>query len=250
MFHKVREIVRADGISGLARRSIVSAYRRAVCPCLPSEPIHFAGIPTCYDRKRSDLWFPTSWLGKSPADQPDYEAILVAGLNETVRPGDTVVIVGGGAGVTSVFAALRTGPSGAVDCFEGSKRHVSCVKETAARNSVTNVRVHHAIVAKSIVVYGTGSDLGPVLPAAQLPPCDVLELDCEGAEAEIVSELTIRPRVILVETHGKYGAPTDLIASLLEKRGYIVSHRGVMYYDDDVQVLLGVRKEPEAQDGS
>jgi hypothetical protein len=52
-------------------------------------------------------------------------------------------------------------------------------------------------------------------------------LDCEGAEVEVLRELTIQPRVILVETHGMYGAPTDLVASLLEKRGYIVSHRGV-----------------------
>jgi hypothetical protein len=59
---------------------------------------------------------------------------------------------------------------------------------------------------------------------------------------EILRELTIQPRVILVETHGPHGAPTDLVASLLRKRGYIVSHRGA---DDDycmkkdIQVLLG-----------
>ena len=37
----------------------------------------------------------------------------------------------------------------------------------------------------------------------------MLELDCEGAEVEILRELTIQPRVILVETHVLYGAPTD-----------------------------------------
>jgi hypothetical protein len=35
---------------------------------------------------------------------------------------------------------------------------------------------------------------------------------------DILRELTIQPRVILVETHGVYGAPTDLVASLLWKR--------------------------------
>jgi hypothetical protein len=71
-------------------------------------------------------------------------------------------------------------------------------------------------------------------------------MDCEGAEVEILRELTIEPRVILVETHGVLGAPTDVVASLLEKRGYVVSLRGPAdprYADlctkDDVQVLLG-----------
>jgi hypothetical protein len=74
----------------------------------------------------------------------------------------------------------------------------------------------------------------------------VLELDCEGSEVEILRELTVQPRMILVETHGIYDAPTDLVASLLEKRGYIVSHRGLAEHSDlcakrDIRVLLGKR---------
>ena len=214
----------------------------------PREPVHYAGIPICYDRKWGDRMVPTSWVpDEALADQPDYEATLVAGLSETIRPGDSVVIVGGGLGVTAVVAALRTGPSGTVQCFEGSKQHVRLVQQTAARNRVTNISVHHAVVAKSIAVYGSGSDVGAVLPPSQLPPCNVLELDCEGAEVEILRELTIQPRVILVETHGLYGAPTDLVASLLEKRGYIVSDRGVAEprmadhcTKHDIRVLLGI----------
>jgi hypothetical protein len=73
-------------------------------------------------------------------------------------------------------------------------------------------------------------------------------LDCEGAEVEILRELIIRPRVILVETHGLFGAPTDLVASLLETRGYVVSDRGVaeprlagFCTVNDIRVLLGIR---------
>jgi hypothetical protein len=72
-------------------------------------------------------------------------------------------------------------------------------------------------------------------------------LDCEGAEVEILRELVIQPRAILVETHGLNGAPTDLVASLLEKRGYVVSHRAVAeprLADHctryDIRVLLGI----------
>jgi hypothetical protein len=249
MFHKVRDIVRAHGMSGLAWQSMAFAYRRGVRPCIPfGEAIHYAGIPICHDRKWGDRIVPTSWVPvEAVADQPDYEAKLVAGLSETIRSGDSVVVVGGGLGVTAVVAALRTGPSGTVQCFEASKKYVGLAQQTAARNRVTNVSVHHAIVAKSIRVYGSGNDLGIILPPSQLPPCNVLELDCEGAEVDILREMTIQPRVIVVETHGLYGAPTDLVASLLEKRGYVVSDLGVAEPSDsegcievDLRVLLGI----------
>jgi hypothetical protein len=169
-------------------------------------------------------------------------------LNETVRPGDSVVIVGAGLGVTAVVAALRAGPSGKVQCFEGSKQYVSYAQQTAARNKVTNIRVHHAVVTKSIFVYGDGSDVGAAMSPAQLPSCNVLQLDCEGAEVEILRKLTTQPRIILVETHGLLGAPTDLVASLLKKRGYVVSDRGVAEprlgdygAKSDNRVLLGTR---------
>jgi hypothetical protein len=90
-------------------------------------------------------------------------------------------------------AALSTGRSGKVECFEGSKQHVRFVQKTAARNNVSNMSVHHAVIAKSIAVYGSGSDVGPLMPASQLPPCNVLELDCQGAEVEILRELVIQP---------------------------------------------------------
>jgi hypothetical protein len=92
--------------------------------------------------------------------------------------------------------------------------------------------------------------MGAVLAPSELPPCNVLELDCEGAEVEILRELTIQPRVILVETHGLFGAPTDLVASLLKKRGYIVSDRGLAEpregdycTKNDIRVLLGIEEQ-------
>ena len=85
-------------------------------------PVRYAGIPTCFDKKWSDRLVPASWLHNDMKDEPGYEAALVAALNESVRPGDRVVVVGGGLGVTSVVAALRAGSSGNIQCFEGSKQ--------------------------------------------------------------------------------------------------------------------------------
>ena len=249
MFHKVRDIIRTDGLSSLAFRSIAFAYRRIVRPCIPfGKPIYYAGIPICHDRKWGDSMVPASWIPSGAiSDEPAYEAGLLAGLAKTVRSGDKVVIVGGGLGVTAVAAALRTGPAGNVVCFEGSQQHVRFIQRTAARNGVSNIVVHHAVVEKAVDVYGSGGDVGGVFPSSQLPECNVLEMDCEGAEVEILRELTISPRVILVETHGLYGAPTRLIASLLENRGYVVSDLGLAVHDDhcrknDIRVLLGIQQ--------
>jgi hypothetical protein len=140
--------------SKVIEHRIAFAYRRGVRPWLPGETVRCAGIPICYDRRRGDSMVPASWTDQSEqlTDQPDYEATLIAGLNETIRPGDSVVVVGGGFGVTAVIAALRTGPSGMVQCFEGSRKHVSFVQQTATRNGVTNLTVRHAVVAKAIGV--------------------------------------------------------------------------------------------------
>ena len=230
MFHKARDIVRAQGVSGLARQSIAYAYRRGVRPCSPNgAPVRYAGIPTCFDRKWSDRLVPASWLPNDMKDEPGYEAALVAALNETVRPGDNVIVVGAGPRSNGSRCRIRRWLLGNIQCFEGSEQYVRLAQQTAARNEITNINVHHAVVAKLIATFGGGvaSDLGPVLPPSQLPTCNVLQMDCEGAEVEILREMTIQPRIIVVETHGLYGAPTDLVASLLEKRGYVVSDRGL-----------------------
>ena len=117
MLKNIRYIVQTSGVSGLARRSIASAkrriafaYRRGVRPLLtPLEPVRYAGIPICYDRRWGDSLVPASWTDPMDqlTDQPLHEATLIAGLNETIRPGDSVVVVGGGLGVTAVIAALH-----------------------------------------------------------------------------------------------------------------------------------------------
>ena len=236
-----------------ATRTLIDKYRvpyqENIRPHIPArEPVRLAGIAICHDIKWGDSFVPRSWIPSFESHSPGYEFTLVQGLREIIKTGDRIVIVGGGLGVTATVAALCVGPSGSVECFEASEQHVGFARQTAARNNVNNVTVRHAVIAKSIAVYGSGSDLGTILPPSQLPPCDVLELDCEGAEVDIVRELVIQPRPILVETHGLYGAPTDLVASLLRERGYLVSHRGVAdpeFYDgckkSDVEVLLGMK---------
>src|SRR5262245_56512502 len=127
MLSKVRDIIQAHGVSGFASKTIAYAYREGVRPFIPTrESVRYAGIRICHDVKWGDRMVPKSWIpGDALAgNQPDYEGPLVAGLKETIKSGDKVVIVGGGVGVTATIAALCTGLSGSVEYFEGGETMV------------------------------------------------------------------------------------------------------------------------------
>ena len=252
---KALRVLREDGMRSLMSRGFGLAYRGWVRPLLPiTRPARLGGVLTCYGLTFADRYVPPAWLPwwmTDPTGNSSYEAALVCGLNVHVHSGDQVVVVGGGIGVTAVNAALRAGSSGHVICFEGSLENCTLVRRTAALNGIDNLTVHHAVVSQSIAVYGATVQSGETLPADQLPPCDVLELDCEGAEMQILREMTIRPRVLLVETHGVYSSPTSEVASAMMACGYVVSDLGWAEPSqvdtcmrDDIRVLLGLYSDP------
>lgn len=181
-------------------------------------------------------------------DMPSYEAGLIDGLNRNAKTGDRIVIVGAGIGITVAVALKKVGSTGSVKCIEGSSDCLGQTKQTLSLNNLTGqAQLFHAIVGEDISVYKS-KDVAEVLPASDLPDCDLLELDCEGAEVKILREMTIRPKTILVETHGTHGAPTNVVWSLLEDLGYTVQHLGVAepYLEDycnerDIMVLEGLR---------
>lgn len=179
---------------------------------------------------------------------PTYEAALISGLERRVSRGNKVVIVGAGIGITAAVSAKIVGETGEVICIDGSTQCLENTRETLALNELSgNVKLVHAIVGENISVYKSKTE-AQVMPASDLQECDVLELDCEGAELKILSEMTLRPKTILVETHGSHGAPTHASRDLLEGMGYNVENLGVAepYLKDyctekDIYVLMGSR---------
>lgn len=171
---------------------------------------------------------------------PDYESALITGIRENVQSGDEVVVVGGGYGVSSVIVAKNVG-SGSVLCFEGAAAHIEIIEETLDINDASDsVTVRHAIVGENPELYQSANG-AETLAVSELPECDVLVLDCEGTEREILTNLQIRPRSIVVETHGQFGSPTALIEDLLVDENYSIQSEE--WLDNEMAVLTARREE-------
>jgi hypothetical protein len=153
-------------------------------------------------------------------DDPEYEDAELAAIRSTARPGDTVVVVGAGFGITSTVAADAVGDEGRVVAYEASSEMVSHTRRTARHNGVSDrVDVRHAVVARCESARGE-TDSAPRVDPRDLPDCEYLEVDCEGAERQILAEASIEPRVISVETHEQYGVEHREIVELLTAKGY------------------------------
>lgn len=194
-------------------------------PFFRTQPVYYAGMPVALDRKWWYKLLPKK--RRNYKDLPTYEAALICGLTKSAKAGSHIVVVGGGVGVTIAIAAKLVGSTGSVICYEGSSQCIDQASETLARNNLTgSVKLVFAIVGEDISVYKSTQPAN-ILPADKLPPCDILELDCEGAEIKILTEISIRPKTILVETHGCHGATTQAVKELLAGLGYKVENLGV-----------------------
>jgi hypothetical protein len=179
---------------------------------------------------------------------PDYEAALVDGIRTCVRRGDEVVVVGGGYGVSSVVAARRAGPDGSVTTYEGAAEHVDLVAETCSLNGVADrVTVEHAAVGSDPNLYTDAGSARPVRPV-DLRACDVLVLDCEGAETEILADVRPLPRSVVVETHGQFDAPPATVRAALTDRGLTVDSETTM--DATLGMSVFVARNRDGDGGS
>lgn len=208
--------------------------------------LRFGGVLVDIEVKALDFLFPRF---RNKRDIEGYEEVLATMLRRTVRPGDTVVVVGGGWGVTACVAAKAVGASGKVICYEGNLRNAERTRRAAELNEVGDrLEVVQAIVARDVGIYEGQKAVRVVDPEA-LPSCRVLQLDCEGAEIEIFDRMQIQPEIVLVETHGFLGTPSDKVTASLEQKGYEVRNMGVaeprvadFCIENDIFCLLGLRK--------
>lgn len=214
MLNKAVKIWRKDGLGTLIRKSIQFGYDSWIRPFLPNRVVSYNGVPV------RAYWLGDSLIPWHTRDIPGYESALVEGIQQYVGPSDKVVIVGGGWGVSTVVAAKNSGADGQIITYEGGNGTVEKVKETIQLNNIDcRTSIRHAIVGRAVSLRGAETGAKRVSPD-ELPSCDVLVLDCEGAEIDILEEMEIRPNAIIVETHGMHGATEADVRDILRSSGY------------------------------
>ena len=226
-----------DGLLKLLHQGPPYIYNQYIRRHLPSQTVTFNGV-----RVPANHWLDQSMsFANNFSDDPNYEKALIESLKENVEPGDKVVIVGGGWGVSAVVAAKQVGERGEVVVYEGSREYVEYIKKTIDINDVSQiVSVQPKVVAHAVTLRGNEGQTGQIHPE-KLPGCDVLEMDCEGAELEILRQLEMSPRLIIVETHEVYDSPEPEIRTELTRLGYEVIKRGVEDKQNGVIVLTAIR---------
>jgi hypothetical protein len=237
--------IRERGLLYTLREALPHLHRHHLRGRLPRRQQQLNGVSVRSKRLFDDV---VPW-GVGYREPENYEPGIIAGLRRHVEPGDDVVVVGGGWGVSSVVAAEEAGEDGSVRTYEASPEYSEYAAETARLNGVADrVNIETAVVGRYLSGKAT-SAVDRIVDPSELPDCDVLELDCEGAELEVLRNMDQRPRVLVVETHGHLGAPTDEVVTCMEDLSYevdsrVLAERGElapMAREDDVYVVTAVR---------
>lgn len=165
-----------------------------------------------------------------------YEAAIVKGINSVIKEGDHVLIVGGGWGVSTVKASISAGVEGKITVYEASTDKIEDIENTLKLNPISSeIELNENMVAGNSSVWGEETRNEIVNPR-DLPPADVLILDCEGAEKKILETLDYEPRAVVVEIHPEYGVRHNEIKSIMNRRGYQqmnhMFHPGEKVYSD------------------
>lgn len=230
LLRKARQAYIEGGVRKLATRTVNYIYSQI--PISPYRYVDYNGVVV--PKKRL----------MEIEDRPEYEKGLIEGLEMTIEEDDTIVILGGGQGVTAVSAARLCGDSSNVAVYEGSEKQVERIKATIEANGVEDIVVYHAVVGPEIDLWGS-KGLAEHINASELPECDVLEMDVEGSEIKILEDINIRPRVLIVESHGMNGAPTSKVKELLKDMSYridsvVPAEDTVFARENDIMAVTGI----------
>lgn len=167
----------------------------------------------------------------------NWEIELIRAIRSNVKTGDNVVEIGTGLGVSAVVAARHVGDEGRVTTYEVDKDRVSKARDVIKLNKmVDRVEVIHGAVGE---VQMEGYFDAPQISLSELPECDVLISDCEGAEIEILSEYTGCSDIAIIETHAPFGSSTEDIVDILKAKGYTVGEIDSMEEGIDIVTFYG-----------
>jgi hypothetical protein len=176
-------------------------------------------------------------------EYPEHKKEFINPLCDNINEGDTVIQVGSGVGTSTLAAAEEAGSSGKVITYEASENRVNVSKDTIRLNNKTwrdrsEINIEHALIGDAVKVPDNLGNPKTIAPE-ELPECDILGLDCEGAEVGILEGITIRPDKIVVESHGWLGGETKTVKNLLKNIGYEIDDVIEQVPNKDNFVIVG-----------
>jgi hypothetical protein len=184
-----------------------------------------------------------SYFFKRYGDRKFYENGILQ-MYQKISMKGTMTIIGGGLGVTAVCAVKMGVNPNSLTIYDGSGHSITQIKSTLFANElkIPKNNIKHLIIEKDISVYA-GCKAVDTLPASKIKYCDILQIDAEGSEIDILKNLKINPKYIVVETHGFLGAPSKKVKSLLISMNYKIIHENFaepnsFCLNNDIKVLL------------
>jgi hypothetical protein len=174
---------------------------------------------------------------------PNYEKLEVDAIQMYTKKKDTVIIVGAHRGVTAVAAARAVGSEGKVIAYEGVEQLANLSRSSLILNQVElQAEIVHGIVETEIELGIGVRGLPPTIKTESLIECDVLSLDCEGAEQQILEKLTIKPSYIFVEVHTALGVDLKKFKETLIEKKYDIILERKMYEDDPTLYFISAKR--------
>lgn len=187
-------------------------------------------------------------------------------IRSLLMPGDTMIDVGANIGFTAIEGANAVGPSGTVQAIEPHPVIYRCLQENLALNRLAPPQVQtHAVAVADVASTAGGlrltddrrDDMNFLIPAEaacgappsrssmagiavpattldqlfpDLPRCDLLKVDVEGAELAVLrggTSLLARTRQVLVEAgdsnSSRFGVRSADLLAHLESAGFTVT---------------------------
>lgn len=242
---KAKRILSDSGLSSLISESVQFVFNQKIAPNTPQMYQICNGIIIKYNRLGEII---SSEYDTGGFRRPLYEEALRNGAEQVIQPGDSVTILGGGAGVVTVYASRYAGSNGNLQVFEASTEMIEVLQETINRNrSCAPIQIHHAIVGELYEAWGQVGERNHV-SITDFPASDIYIIDIEGAELNVIKDLP-DCRAVVVESHGALGSPTNQVINNLSNRGFKIKSVGVaepsrvsIMNEKDIKVTVATRE--------
>lgn len=135
----------------------------------------------------------------------DELGILVS-HDDVYEENDIILAVGVGSGISLIHNCSKHRKVKSFIGIDGSLKQIEIAIANAKQNGIdfSKFELIEGYVGNPTNIYGGHNQQSTKIIDINYMKFDVLELDCEGSEIEILRDLSVRPRHIIVEMHPMY----------------------------------------------